>query len=71
MNSQDFIQALQTDKARLEDELAKLIAEKLNDFQRKWGINVSWIDVNLVELREVDKPHATSVVESVRVQLEL
>ena len=71
VSSQDFTRALQKDKARLEDELTKLITEKLNDFQRKWGINVSWIDVNLVELREVDKPHATSVVESVRVQLEL
>ena len=71
MKAQEFFQKLRQDKEQLEREFAEFMSRKLADFQHKWGVNVRWVNVSLVEFRETDKPHGISVVDDVEIQLDI
>jgi len=71
VKAQEFFRKLRQDKEQLEREFVEFMSRKLADFQRKWGVNVRWVNVSLVEFRETDKPHGISMVDGVEIQLDI
>ena len=71
MEDRKALQELRKAKKHLEQEIFEFLTEKINSFQRDWGVGVCSVDVDLIELREADNPHAGFVVKDVRVEIDL